>query len=85
MSESEPKPPVPYARATTDSSGGTDIVTYGEMITGYAKARGLRRWLMPVPVLTPHLSSLWVPRVTPIPSQIARPLVEGLRNEAVPL
>ena len=61
--------------------GGSEIVTYGEMMRLYAKVRGLRRWMLPVPVLTPRLSSYWVNLVTPIPAAIARPLVEGLRNE----
>jgi uncharacterized protein YbjT (DUF2867 family) len=63
--------------------GGTDVLTYGEMMTGYAEVRGLRRWLLPVPVLTPRLSSYWVHLVTPIPAAIARPLIQGLRNEVV--
>jgi uncharacterized protein YbjT (DUF2867 family) len=63
--------------------GGADVLTYGEMMEGYARARGLRRHLQPVPVLTPRLSSYWVHLVTPVPSQIARPLIEGLRNETV--
>jgi hypothetical protein len=63
--------------------GGSDVLTYGEMMTGYAAARGLTRWLLPVPVLTPRLSSYWVHLVTPIPAAIARPLIEGLRNEVV--
>jgi hypothetical protein len=63
--------------------GGADIVTYGDMMMIYAEVRELRRWLVPVPVLTPRLSSLWVNLVTPIPSNIARPLVEGLRNENI--
>lgn len=63
--------------------GGADVVSYGEMMTIYAKVRGLRRWLLPVPVLTPRLSSLWVNLVTPIPGSIARPLIEGLRNESI--
>ena len=50
---------------------------------GYAQARGLRRRLQPVPVLTPVLSSYWVHLVTPIPSTIARPLIEGLSSEVV--
>mgnify|MGYP002084564623 FL=1 len=49
----------------------------------YAEARGLRRWMVPVPVLTPRLSSYWVDLVTPIPATIARPLIDGLRNESV--
>jgi uncharacterized protein YbjT (DUF2867 family) len=63
--------------------GGADVVTYGEMMTIYAEIRGLKRLMVPVPVLTPHLSSYWVHLVTPIPSAIARPLIEGLRNEVV--
>lgn len=63
--------------------GGADVLTYGQMMTGYAKARGLARWLLPVPFLTPRLSSYWVHLVTPVPSAIARPLIEGLRNEVV--
>jgi len=63
--------------------GGHDILTYGEMMMGYAQVRGLRRRLIPVPVLTPWLSSYWVHWVTPIPASMARPLIEGLRNEVV--
>jgi len=63
--------------------GGADVVTYGEMMTGYARVRGLRRLLLAVPVLTPRLSSYWVHLVTPIPAAIAQPLIEGLRNEVV--
>ncbi len=63
--------------------GGPDILSYGEMMREYARLRGLRRLMIPVPVLTPRLSSYWVSLVTPVPSGIARPLVEGLRNEVV--
>jgi len=63
--------------------GGADVTTYGGMMLGYAQARNLRRFLVPVPVLTPRLSSYWVHLVTPIPSDIAQPLIEGLRNEVV--
>lgn len=63
--------------------GGQDVLTYGEMMTGYAQVRGLRRWLISVPVLTPRLSSYWVHLVTPIPANISAPLIEGLRNEVI--
>lgn len=63
--------------------GGADVVTYGDMMLGYAAVRGLRRAMLPVPFLTPYLSSLWVHLVTPVPTAIARPLIEGLRNENV--
>ncbi len=63
--------------------GGADVMTYGEMMIVYARVRGLRRYLLPVPVLTPRLSSYWVHLVTPIPAEIARPLIRGLRNEVI--
>ena len=63
--------------------GGSEVITYRDMMFGYAEARGLRRYMIPVPVLTPRLSSYWVHLVTPIPSDIARPLIEGLRNEVI--
>jgi hypothetical protein len=63
--------------------GGADVTTYGGMLTGYARERGLRRWLVPVPLLTPRLSSFWVHLVTPVPAAIARPLIDGLRNDVV--
>jgi uncharacterized protein YbjT (DUF2867 family)/uncharacterized protein YndB with AHSA1/START domain len=74
---------VPESTGQTIEIGGANVITYGEMMTGYARLRGLRRALVPVPVLTPRLSSYWVHLVTPIPSAIARPLIEGLRNEVV--
>jgi uncharacterized protein YbjT (DUF2867 family) len=64
--------------------GGPDIVTYREMMARYARAAGLRkRLIIPVPVLTPRLSSLWVGLVTPLPAGVARPLVDSLVNEVV--
>ncbi len=63
--------------------GGADVLTYRDMMLVYAARRGLRRHLIPVPVLTPRLSSHWVRWMTPVPASIARPLVEGLRNEVV--
>jgi len=63
--------------------GGQDVLTYADMMMGYARARGLKRWLISVPVLTPRLSSYWVHLITPIPSVIARPLIKGMGNEVV--
>jgi uncharacterized protein YbjT (DUF2867 family) len=63
--------------------GGSDVVTYAGMMKGYAQARGLKRRLIAVPVLTPRLSSYWVHLVTPIPANIAQPLIKGLGNEVV--
>ncbi|WP_265523113.1 SDR family oxidoreductase [Oerskovia flava] len=62
--------------------GGPDVLTYREMMQRYAAVAGLRRRaIVSVPVLTPRLSSHWVGLVTPVPSGIARPLVESLVHE----
>ena len=74
---------VPESSGRIIEIGGADVVTYGEMMMIYAKARDLKRWMVPVPVLTPRLSSHWVNLVTPIPAALARPLIEGLRNESI--
>jgi len=64
--------------------GGADVMTYREIMQVMAEALGLRRrFIVPVPVLTPRLSSLWIHLVTPISHRIARPLAEGLRNRVV--
>lgn len=64
--------------------GGPDVVTYADMMAIYAEEAGLtRRRLIPVPVLTPRLSSHWVGLVTPVPASLARPLVESLVNEVI--
>ena len=74
---------VDASRGRTIEIGGADVITYGEMMTTYADVRGLKRALIPVPVLTPRLSSYWVNIVTPVPAAIARPLIDGLRNESL--
>jgi hypothetical protein len=64
--------------------GGPEIVTYSELMQVMAASAGLRkRVIIPVPVLTPRLSSLWIHLVTPISARIARPLADGLRNRVV--
>jgi uncharacterized protein YbjT (DUF2867 family) len=64
--------------------GGPDVLTYRAMMLRYAAVAGLpRRLILPVPVLTPGLSSHWVGLVTPVPASIARPLTESLRHEVV--
>ena len=59
------------------------MLTYGTMLLAYARVRGLRRRLLPVPVLTPRLSAYWVHWATPIPAALAQPLIEGLRNDVI--
>ncbi len=73
----------PKARNRIIEIGGTDVMTYADMMLDYADVRGLERHLIPVPILTPRLSSYWVHLVTPIPSSIARPLIDGLMNEVI--
>jgi uncharacterized protein YbjT (DUF2867 family) len=75
---------VPATTGRTLDIGGPDVVTYLELMRIMAEERGLRRRLViPVPVLTPRLSSLWIHLVTPLSHRIAMPLAEGLRNPVV--
>ena len=73
----------PDSVGRTVEIGGSDTTTYRGLMLGYARARGLKRLLIPVPVLTPRLSSYWVHWMTPIPAGIAVALVDGLRNNVV--
>jgi hypothetical protein len=63
--------------------GGPEILSYREMMRTVARVLGLRRVVIPVPVLTPRLSSYWVNLVTPIPFSLARSLVESVRSETI--
>ena len=64
--------------------GGPEVLTYREMMQQYTEAVGIRkRIIFRAPVLSPRLASYWVDLVTPIPSGIAHPLIEGLKNEVV--
>lgn len=75
---------MPETSGRTIDIGGPDIVTYRQLMNMMSDALRLRRRvILPVPVLTPRLSSLWIHLVTPISHRIARPLAEGLRNRVV--
>ncbi len=64
--------------------GGPDVLTYEELMHVYAEVAGLRRRrIVRVPLLTPRLSSLWIGLVTPLPTGLARPLIDSLENEVV--
>jgi len=64
--------------------GGSDILTYRELLDIYAEEAGLqKRLIIPVPVLTPTLSALWLHLISPVPTSIALPLTEGLTSDAV--
>lgn len=74
----------PDTAGLTIDIGGPEVWSYAKIMRECARARGLRRRIViPVPVLTPRLSSLWIHLVTPLSSSIARPLAEGLRNRVV--
>ena len=74
--------PVPKSREW--DIGGPDVLEYGDMMQVYAEVAGLRpRRILVLPVLTPRIAALWVGLVTPIPSGLARPLVESLHCDAV--
>jgi len=71
-------------RGQTFDIGGPEVVTYRELMDIYAEEANLaRRLVIPVPVLTPRLSSYWIHLVTPVPASLARPLAEGLANPVV--
>ena len=74
---------VPPGKSRIFEIGGTDVVTYGDLIREYARQKRLRRWLISVPVLTPSLSSLWLALVTPASFDVGRHLIEGLKNPTV--
>ncbi|WP_050769511.1 NAD(P)H-binding protein [Blastopirellula marina] len=74
---------LPSSESRIFEVGGSEIVTYGNLIQEYARQRGLRRWLISVPILTPRLSSLWLGLVTPASAEVGRHLIEGLRNPTV--
>jgi uncharacterized protein YbjT (DUF2867 family) len=63
--------------------GGADVVSYEELMREYARQRGLRRLIVPVPVLSPTLSSLWLGLVTPLYARVGRKLIDSLRNATV--
>lgn len=63
--------------------GGPDQVSYGDLMREYARQRGLRRWMIPVPALTPRLSSLWLGLVTPLYARVGRKLIDSLRHPTV--
>lgn len=63
--------------------GGTDQVSYGDLMREYARQRGLHRWMIRVPFLTPRLSSLWLGLVTPLYARVGRTLIESIRHPTV--
>lgn len=63
--------------------GGPDIISYREMMEKFAAIQGKSLWIIPVPVLTPKLSSYWVALFSPLPPSVSMSLIEGLANEVI--
>lgn len=63
--------------------GGADVVSYAGLMRAYARRRGLRARMLPVPVLTPRLSSLWLGLVTPVYARVGRQLIDSMRHPSV--
>ncbi len=75
---------VPETTGGVFDIGGPDVFCYRDIMRIMAEELGLRRrWIIPVPVLSPRLSSYWIHLVTPLSSAIAKPLAEGLKNPVV--
>jgi tryptophan-rich sensory protein/uncharacterized protein YbjT (DUF2867 family) len=63
--------------------GGSDVMSYRDMMQAYARFRHLNRLMISVPYFTPRLSSYWVHLITPVPASIAQPLIDGMHNELI--
>lgn len=75
---------LPGTAGRTFDVGGPETLTYKEMLTTFAAETGKRCYIIPLPVLTPRLSSYWLGLVTAVPAAIARPLIDGLRHDLIP-
>ena len=63
--------------------GGPEVITYRDMMERFARLEGKHLLIIPVPVLTPKLSSYWVALFSPVPPSVSMPLIEGLSNEVI--
>jgi uncharacterized protein YbjT (DUF2867 family) len=74
---------LPISQYAVYEIGGADQVSYADIMREYARQRGLRRYMLPVPVLTPYLSSLWLGLVTPFYARVGRKLIESIIHPTV--
>ena len=74
---------LPVEESEVFEIGGPEQVSYGHLMREYARQRRLRRIVIPVPVLTPRISSLWLGLITPVYARVGRKLIDGVRNETV--
>lgn len=72
---------IPEAAGQIYDVGGPETLSYAEMMQQFARVTGRRIRVLPLPVLTPRLSSYWLDLVTAVPANVARPLIEGLRHD----
>ncbi len=73
----------PESIGRTIEIGGPTRLTYADMLLGYSRQRGFRRWLIPTPFYAPRLSAYWVQMVTPVSYRAVLPLIEGLHLESL--
>ncbi len=73
----------PVCRGKIYEIGGTDILTYAEVMTTYARLRGLKRWIIAVPGMSANFMGTLAGIFTPVPAKIARPLLGGMRSDSV--
>lgn len=71
----------PATAGHTYDVGGPDVLSYQDLMKRYARVAGKRRLILPVPVLTPRVSSYWLDLVTTVPASVARPLIDGLKHD----
>ena len=71
---------LPCTESRVFEIGGADLVSYGGLMSEYARQRGLKRLILPVPFLTPRLSSLWLGLVTPLYVRVGRKLIDSIRH-----
>ena len=74
---------LPDGKGRVYEIGGADVVSYSGLMREYARQRGLKRWMIPVPVLSPRLSSLWLGLVTPVFARVGRKLIDSIRHSTV--
>lgn len=74
---------LPVGQSRIFEIGGSDQVSYGDIMREYARQHGLRRLIIPVPILTPRLSSLWLALVTPLYARVGCKLIDSLRSPSV--
>ncbi len=72
---------IPEAAGQIYDVGGPQVLSYAEMMQQFAQVNGKRILIIPVPVLTPRLSSYWLDLVTAVPADVVRPLIDGLRHD----